>query len=163
MMENKLYSKYVDVRDNSVKEFYLEFNPTTDYTELFKDLRELNKKYAVKFNVSTVNLLEMFKTFLNGVITENKYTLPHEAIKPEDKVILKEELNELESLLASITSIYGVIQDLENGTEVIVTENLDSATGEYVPTFQGRYTETKEIFFSETGKHPSETGIPEVD
>ena len=162
-MEEEIYTKYIDVKDKSVKEVYLEFNPKADYTEIFKELRQITEEHDVKFNITTVNLLEMFKTFLIGAITENKYILPHEVITSEDKIILKEELNELESLLASITSIYGVINTFEDATEIIVTENLDLVTEEYVPTFEARYTETKEVFYSRTGKHPSEIGVPEAE
>lgn len=162
-MQEEIYSKYIDVKDNSVKEFNLTFNYAADYTELFKDLKELNETYSVKFNINTVNLLEMFKTFLNGVIIGNKYILPHEKVTEEDIEFLKEELQELESLLDSVTSVYGYIDILDNGTEVIVVENLDLATEEYVPSFVGRYSESKEVFYSKTGKHPSEIGVPEAD
>jgi len=158
MEENRtleeLTSIYVNSETQSIKDLNFTFDYGFNYIDVFEDLRTLVEETDVSFNIATVNSLIFFRTFLNGVLSENKYLLSHEVLEPEVKVELSEELEVLEKLLDSITAITGVISVHADGMKTIATEKLERSIvsgRELNNTFEGLDIEEDFIGFSKDG------------
>lgn len=150
----ELFSIYVNSGTQSIKDLNFTFDYGSNYIDVFKDLSRIAEETDVSFNIATVNSLKLFRTFLKGVILGTEYILPHEVLEPEVKVELSEELEVLEKLLDSITSITGVISIHADGVTTIATEKLERTivTGrELNNTFEGLDVEEDFIGFSKDG------------
>lgn len=130
MEEKKTIEELTSIYVNSngtVRKFNLNFDYAENYIEIFTDLGRIAKETDVSFNIASVNTLKFFKTFLKGVIYEDNYLLPHEKLHEGTKADLVEELEVLEVLLDSITSINGVMSVHENGVYTLATEKLEES------------------------------------